>query len=164
MRSVSAKVVGKIKTHFSEHDRFFFPKILPFMRQRGKNIVEMDRPQMTKAHAHCMLDAKGHEKTLRIYYTHCFSAATISTRTCLYVTLYVHCLHFSFFHTSLCVSGVLNLFSLWFTSTKIQVFLKINMLHYFIQVNKSYDLNLFLFFLRSKSTFVFYTVSTKIWP
>jgi hypothetical protein len=76
-----------------------------------ENIVAIDRPQMTRAHAHCMLDAKGHKHTLRIHYTYCFSTTTI-TRTHLYVTLYVHYLSCLFFPTSLCISGVSNLFSL----------------------------------------------------
>ena len=59
-----------------------------------KTIVEPDRPQTTchKTHAHCMLDTQGYKHTLRIYNTYCFSTATVVTRMCLNVPLYVHCL------------------------------------------------------------------------
>jgi hypothetical protein len=45
------------------------------------------------AHAHFMPDTKGHKHTLRICNTYCFSTATLVTRRCLNVTLYVHCLY-----------------------------------------------------------------------
>ena len=38
-------VVEKVKTHFMFHN--FFHKIVPFMRQYGKNMVEPDTPQIT---------------------------------------------------------------------------------------------------------------------
>jgi hypothetical protein len=36
----------------------FFPKIVPFMSERGKNMVEPDRPQKiyNTVHALCLLD------------------------------------------------------------------------------------------------------------
>jgi len=44
------------------------------------------------AHAHCMLDTKGYRHTLKMCSTYCISTASIVTRTCQIVTLYVHCL------------------------------------------------------------------------
>jgi hypothetical protein len=43
------KVVEKIKMHILLGS-FLLPKIVPIMRQCGKNIVERDRPQMTMWH------------------------------------------------------------------------------------------------------------------
>jgi hypothetical protein len=74
---------------------FFFFENRAVYEIMWKNIVQMDRPQMTRAHAHCMLDAKGHKQTLRIYYTYCHSTAKMGTRTRLYVTLYGCLVHFS---------------------------------------------------------------------
>jgi len=46
MRNVSGKSCRENQnTHFMFHN--MFPKIVPFMRQCGKNIVEWDRPRMT---------------------------------------------------------------------------------------------------------------------
>jgi hypothetical protein len=45
------------------------------------------------AHAHCMLDTKGYEHTLRIFNTHCFSSATmVAERASLLRHTYVACL------------------------------------------------------------------------
>ena len=44
------------------------------------------------AHARCRLDTKGYKHTLRICNIYCFSTATLVARTCLNVTLHVHCL------------------------------------------------------------------------
>jgi len=46
-RNVLDKFVEKIKTHILCSFKFYFPKILPFMRQFRKCAVEPDRPQMT---------------------------------------------------------------------------------------------------------------------
>jgi len=40
------KVVDEIKTHILSSITFFVSKIMQFMRQREKNIVELGRPQM----------------------------------------------------------------------------------------------------------------------
>jgi hypothetical protein len=45
-----------------------------------------------KMHAHCMLDNYGYKHTRRICNIYCFSTAVTVTRTCLDVTLHVHCL------------------------------------------------------------------------
>jgi len=42
--------------------------------------------------AHCMLDTQGYKHKLSICNTCCFSTSTTVARTCLHVTLYVHCL------------------------------------------------------------------------
>ena len=58
-----------------------------------ENIVEQGRPKMTiRSTAHCMLDTYGYKHILRLCNTSCLSTATIIARTCLSVTLYVHCL------------------------------------------------------------------------
>jgi len=44
------------------------------------------------AHAHCVLDTKVYEQTLRICNTCCFPTATIVARKRLNVPLYVHCM------------------------------------------------------------------------
>ena len=53
----------------------FFPKIVPFIRQRGK--ISYSRIghgwQYSTAHAHCMLDNLGCKHELRICNTYCFS-------------------------------------------------------------------------------------------
>jgi len=57
-----------------------------------KNILESDRQQMTMW---CMRFACWITRatdTLIIPNTYCFSTATVVARTCLIVTLYVHCL------------------------------------------------------------------------
>jgi hypothetical protein len=68
-----------------------------------KNIIEMDRSQVTRAHAHCMLVAKGHKYTLRIYDTYFFSTVIMVPRTRLKVTLHLHHLSCSFYLTPLCI-------------------------------------------------------------
>jgi len=47
MRNVSDTFVAEIKTQNFMFCNFFFSKNVPFMRQRGKNIVEAGRPEMT---------------------------------------------------------------------------------------------------------------------
>jgi len=46
------KVVEEIKTYFMLNNFFFFSKIVVFMRQLWKSIVEPDRLQMTVRHMH----------------------------------------------------------------------------------------------------------------
>ena len=58
-----------------------------------KNVVEQGRPQMT---IWCMHIPKT-TQTVRICNTFCFSTATMVARTCLNVTLYIHCLTCSVF-------------------------------------------------------------------
>jgi len=56
IRNVSDKICTENQTtHFVFS--YFSPKIVPFMRTCGKNIVQPGRPEMTNmAHAHCMPD------------------------------------------------------------------------------------------------------------
>jgi hypothetical protein len=69
-----------------------------------KNIVDPGTPQMKiyMSHTPCGLDTSGYKHTLRICYTYCFCTATLITRTCLRVVLYVDSLLF------LCRERVLN--------------------------------------------------------
>jgi len=99
MRNVSPKSnSGNQKTHFM----FNIPpppKTVPFMRQCGKKyrIIVPDRPQVTMAHAQCMLNNYGHKHALRICNTYCFPTVTMVTRTRLDITLHVHSLSCSIF-------------------------------------------------------------------
>ena len=65
-----------------------------FSCEMWKNIIGPDRPQMSVAHAYCMLDNWGYRHTLRICNrsTYCFSTATIVRRKRLNVTLHANCL------------------------------------------------------------------------
>jgi hypothetical protein len=80
---------GNQNTYFVFDNYFCFSsKIVPFMRQCGKNIVEQGRPQMTvwRMRIACWIpkDTNTH--------SYCFSTSTMVARTRLSVTLYVHCL------------------------------------------------------------------------
>jgi len=56
MRNVAARVVQKIETHVFCSVTFF--EILAVHEIMWKDIVQLDRPQMTSlAHAHCVLDS-----------------------------------------------------------------------------------------------------------
>ena len=61
-----------------------------------KNILQPDRPQMTKTynatHLQYVMNKHTYKHTLRICKNDCFSTATMVTRTHLYVTLHVYCL------------------------------------------------------------------------
>jgi len=61
-------------------------------------------------HANCILDAQGYKYTVRICNTYCLPNKTMVAWTCLIVTLYVHCLSYSFLFLELgrrphCKSG-----------------------------------------------------------
>jgi hypothetical protein len=74
----------------------FFPEIVPFRRQSGKNIAEWVRPQMTIWYTRfaCHITKATHTHTLRICNFYCFSTATMAARKYLNVTVYVHCLSY----------------------------------------------------------------------
>jgi len=76
------EVVDKIKTHFM-FNKFFFSKILPFMRKFGRILYSQKghRWDSNTAHEHCMLDTKGYKHTLRICNTYCFSHYTTVAQT-----------------------------------------------------------------------------------
>ena len=57
-----------------------------------KNIARVGQPtDDNMTHSHSILDTYGYKHTLRTCNSYCFSIATIVTRTCLGVTLFVHC-------------------------------------------------------------------------
>jgi hypothetical protein len=94
MRNVSDKSCTENQnTHFM-FNNFFYPKIVPLMRWRGKIWYNQTgyRWQYNTAHTLCVLDNWGYRHTLRICNTYCFYTATMVTRTRLNITLYVHCL------------------------------------------------------------------------
>ena len=52
---------------------FFFSKIVPFVKESGKNIVRVGQASHhTTTHAHCMQDTNGYRHTLRICNNYCF--------------------------------------------------------------------------------------------
>jgi hypothetical protein len=55
MINVSNEIIEKNKPHFTLNN--FFPKVVPFMRKCGKNIVQPDRPQITIKNGACSLHA-----------------------------------------------------------------------------------------------------------
>ena len=60
------------------------------MRQCGKYSGTRQATDDNMVHANCMLDDYGYKHTLAVYNTYCISTATVVTRTCLIVTLYIH--------------------------------------------------------------------------
>jgi len=75
------------------NNNFFFSKIVPFYEIMRKNIVQPDRPQMitwSTRVAFWILRPQTH--SLRMYNIYCFSTTIMVVRTCLSVTLHVHCL------------------------------------------------------------------------
>jgi len=71
----------------------FFPENCAVHEIMWKNMVDLDRPQMTMTHAHCVLYTQGYRHTLTICNIYYFSAATMVARTRLIVTSnYVACL------------------------------------------------------------------------
>jgi len=92
------KFVEEIKTHIFYSITFFLSLSLSPPENRAvheimwKNIVELDRPQVTiwRMRTACCITKATY--TLTICNTYCFSTATIVARTRLDVTLYVHCL------------------------------------------------------------------------
>jgi hypothetical protein len=81
------KVVEKIETHILCSIIFFYSFRLLYCRAGQATDDSM-------AHAHCMLNNNGYKHTLRTCSTYCFSTAKMIGRTCLNVTLPVHCLSF----------------------------------------------------------------------
>jgi hypothetical protein len=78
-RQVSNKSCrGNQNTHFMFMNLFFYRIVHEIT---WKNMVQPDRP-----HALCMLHNQGYRYTFRICRTHCFSTATMVTRTRLYAT------------------------------------------------------------------------------
>jgi len=78
-------------------NEFFFFESRAVYEIMWKNMVEPDRPQITiwRMHFACWLTkAKIHRHTLRIFNTHCFSVATVVTRTRLSILrcTYIACL------------------------------------------------------------------------
>ena len=89
------KVVENIKTHNLCLMPLFFENHVVY-ETMWKNIVERGRPQITiwRMRIACWIPkaTHTHTHTLGMRNTHCFSTATIVTRTRLSVTLYAHCL------------------------------------------------------------------------
>jgi len=56
MRNVSDKGAEKIKTRILYAVTFYYLEIRAVCEIMWKNIVQPDRPDDNKAHAHCMLD------------------------------------------------------------------------------------------------------------
>jgi len=54
----------------------------------GTNMAEPDRPQMSMAHSHCMLDKQDYKHKLKVCDTYYFATAAMVARTRLGVTLY----------------------------------------------------------------------------
>ena len=80
------KSVKKIETRFMSNNLLW--KFVPFMRYCGK-ILEPERQ-----YGACALHTGnyGYKHTLRLFNTHCFSAATVVERMRLKVTLHILCL------------------------------------------------------------------------
>jgi hypothetical protein len=87
------QVCGETKTHIFMLNNLFFGKTRRLLHTVKKNIVELERNELTnRAHALCTSVNQGkNTNTARIFNTSCFST-TMVTRTRLIVTLYVHCL------------------------------------------------------------------------
>ena len=88
-----SKLVEEIKTHILCSVTFFLENRAGY-EITWKNIAERGRPQM--AIGACALHARYYLRlqiqSLTIYNTYCFSTATVVARTCLNITLNVHCL------------------------------------------------------------------------
>ena len=69
------KCVEKIKTHFVFNN--FFPKILPVIRNCGKNGTVRHATDDYMVHAHFTLDTSAYRHTLRICNIYCLSTTTI---------------------------------------------------------------------------------------
>jgi len=103
MRNVSDKRCRENQnTHFVFSN--FFSKIVPFMRKRGKNIVERGRAQMTiwRMRIECWISKATNTHTHRVCNPHCFSTTTMVTQTRPNITLYVQCMY------------CLSIFLLWY--------------------------------------------------
>jgi len=103
------KVVEKIKTCIL--CSVTFRKNCAISEIIWKNIVEMDRPQMTMwcMHIACRIPRQQH--TLRIYSTYCFSTTTVVAQMYITVVFCIHFLSYSiYFHWNFCSQGN----KLWF--------------------------------------------------
>ena len=93
MRNVSDESCTETQKTHSVLIKFCFSKIVPFMGYCAK-ILRAGQAPDNMAHGHCMLDNQGYKHAFRICNTYCFSTTTLVERSCLNVTLYVHCFSF----------------------------------------------------------------------
>ena len=75
------KIVDKIKTHISFSLHFFFPKSCLLWDNVENYCTTRKVTDDSMAHAHCMLDTYVDKNILGIYYTYCFTTATMIART-----------------------------------------------------------------------------------
>jgi hypothetical protein len=62
------------------------------MIECGKILYSLTATDENMAHAHCVLNAKFYEQTIRICNTYCFFTAIIVAQKRLNISLYVHCM------------------------------------------------------------------------
>jgi len=90
-RNVSHKICSENhNTHFTLNN--FFPENRAVYVKMCTNMVQPDRPHMTIWRMRFACWIAKTTKTHTICNVYCFSTATVVARTCLSVTLYVHCL------------------------------------------------------------------------
>jgi hypothetical protein len=80
MRSVSDKIVKKIKTHIL-CSKTSFRKSRLLSDNEGKYDRGGHATDENMAHTHCIPDTKGYKHKLRIFNAYCFSTATMVERT-----------------------------------------------------------------------------------
>jgi hypothetical protein len=80
------------KTHTFYVRQLFFLKIVPFLRECVKNMVEADKPQTIIPRMRIACWIADATDTLRICNTYCFPTKTVVTRTLANVTSRVACL------------------------------------------------------------------------
>jgi len=66
---------------------FFFENLAVY-GVMWKSMAESDRPQMSTAHSHFLLDKQDYKHKVKICYTYYFATAAMVTRTRLIVKLY----------------------------------------------------------------------------
>ena len=92
MTNVSDENCRRNQTHILCSITFFFRKSWRLWDNVENYCRVAHATDDSMAHARCVLDNEGYKHTLAICNTYCFSTATMIVRTCLIVTLYVHCL------------------------------------------------------------------------
>ena len=92
MRNISAKICRENQKVNFVFNNSFLRKFCLLLHNVKKYCRAGQATDDNMAHAHYMLDKEVYKYTLRICNTYCSSTATKVARTCLLVTLYVHCL------------------------------------------------------------------------
>ena len=89
MKNISDKCCIENQNPYFMFSNFLFKNCAIYM---WKNVAELQATDDNMVHVHCVLDTCGYKYIIKLCNTYCFSTATMVTRMCLHVTLYLHCL------------------------------------------------------------------------